>query len=138
MDLDKLLHSVKVKTLEETLWFQLKITDLPKPEWQYRFNSTRKWTFDFAWPQYFLAVEVEGVTPQGGRHQRIGGFLKDCEKYADAAMLGWHVLRFSGPQVKSGQALTCIEVVLTRIMQEKEQFNALTQRFTKSPPCQGQ
>lgn len=69
----------------------------------------RQWKFDFAFLDYRLAVEVEGIVMRrdkagnwqmGGRHANIAGFEEDCVKYAAAALLGWTVLRFSGGQVK--------------------------------------
>ena len=59
----------------------------------------RRWRFDFAWIEQKVAVEIEGLTQQGGRHQRIGGFLDDAEKYEMALLLGWSVYRVPGPWV---------------------------------------
>src|ERR1035437_4661972 len=56
-----------------------------QPLREFRFHPERKWRFDFAWPLYQLAVEIEGR----GRHQSFGGFEKDAEKYNAAAKLGW-------------------------------------------------
>ena len=58
-----------------------------------------------------MAVEVEGLGAGGtaGRHQRIGGFMGDLEKYAEAWAAGWRVLRVSTKHVKSGEALAWIE-----------------------------
>lgn len=74
-------------------------------EAEYRFHPTRKWRFDFAWPEMMIAVEIEGGTWAGGRHSRGKGFEKDCEKYNEAAILGWTVLRFTTRQVTSGVAV---------------------------------
>lgn len=75
---------------------------------EYVFAKPRRWRFDFAWPKRFLAVEVEGGIWIAGRHTRGGGFEKDNEKYAEAAILGWRILRVSPGQVKSGQAVDWI------------------------------
>jgi very-short-patch-repair endonuclease len=71
------------------------------------------WSFDFAWPEQRIAVEVEGVSVHkadgmfviGGRHGSIAGFKEDCEKYAWAAVMGWRVMRFEQGQVKAGLAI---------------------------------
>jgi len=64
---------------------------------EYKFHPTRKWRFDFALPDYKLAIEIDGgaFLPFGGRHGRGMGMVKDCEKYRAAADLGWRVWRFS-------------------------------------------
>lgn len=66
---------------------------LPQPEREYRFHPVRKWRFDYAWPTYMVALEVEGAVWVRGRHTRGSGFLKDMEKYNTAASMGWLVLR---------------------------------------------
>jgi len=66
---------------------------LGTPELEYKFDRWRKWRFDFAWPQFHVALEVEGGIFTGGRHSRGAGMKKDMEKYNSAAALGWRVLR---------------------------------------------
>ena len=73
----------------------------PIPE--FKFHPNRKWRFDFAWPAQKVAVEIEGITRGYGRHQRVEGFLGDCEKYEAALLLGWRVYRVPGQWVLSGR-----------------------------------
>jgi uncharacterized protein (UPF0128 family) len=75
---------------------------LPQPEREYRFHETRRWRFDYAFPDRKVALEVEGVTPSGGRHQRVKGYAADCEKYSVAAADGWRVIRATPRQLESG------------------------------------
>ena len=63
-------------------------------EREYRFHPERKWRFDFANPHMKVAVEIEGGAFSGGRHTRGAGFVADCEKYNQATVLGWRVLRY--------------------------------------------
>lgn len=79
---------------------------------QYQFHPTRKWAFDFAWPQRKVALEVEGGTRTGGRHVRGDGYAADCEKYNSAVLAGWRLIRATGEQVKSGKALLWLEGLL--------------------------
>ena len=74
------------------------------PLWvtEHRFHPTRKWRFDFAWPDSMVAVEIEGGLRQSGRHQSYTGFLADAEKYEAALRLGWTVYRVPGPWVMEG------------------------------------
>jgi len=89
-----------------------------RPVEEHRFDTTRKWRFDFAWPDQLLAVEVEGITygDKGGRHQRGAGFEKDLEKYEAAQLQGWTVYRCSPAMVKSGRAISVITTLLTRLL----------------------
>lgn len=98
-----------MSALEDTLLFHIRAVGLPEPEREYKFHPVRRWRFDFAWPDKMLAVEAEGGTWSRGRHTRGGGFAKDCEKYNEAALLGWCVLRFTADTIKSGQAISTIE-----------------------------
>lgn len=79
---------------------------LPEPVPEYKFHDTRRWRFDWAWPQYRLALEVQGGLFTRGRHARGPALLKEHEKLNTAASLGWRVL-FATPQ----NVLTMIAVV---------------------------
>lgn len=98
--------------IEEAFALHLRTAKLPEPEREFAFHPTRKWRFDFAWPTLMVAVECEGGIWIGGRHSQPSGFLKDCEKYNSAAMLGWRVLRFPAASVKSGEALEMTKAAL--------------------------
>lgn len=105
----------RVSALEDTLAFQIKAAKLPKPEREFRFHPTRRWRFDFCWPQRRVALEVEGGIWTRGRHSRGGGMKADAEKYNEAALLGWTVIRVCGDHVRSGEALAWIERALARV-----------------------
>lgn len=66
---------------------------IPEPRRQFGFHPTRRWRFDFAWPAQRVALEMEGGTFTGGRHVRGLGYEMDIEKYNNAVVLGWAVLR---------------------------------------------
>jgi hypothetical protein len=78
----------------------------PATEWA--FTKDRKWRFDCVFPDSMVAVEIEGGTRKGGRHNRHAGFERDAEKYNEAAILGWKVLRFTSEQVKRGLAIDTV------------------------------
>lgn len=98
--------------LEEVLAFQLKAAKIKPPVREYQFYSKRKWRSDFVWPDDKLIVEVEGAIHARGRHVRSTGFIKDCEKYNHAVLLGYRVLRVTGEHITSGEALEWIEMAL--------------------------
>lgn len=79
---------------------------------EWRFHATRKWRLDFAWPSRLIALEVEGGTWVGGRHNQPASFARDCEKYNEAAILGWRVLRMTTNMVRTAEALAAIERAL--------------------------
>lgn len=98
--------------LEDTLEFYIRVNNLPEPVREFRFHPRRRWRFDLAWPAAQVAVEVEGGTWSGGRHTRGRGFGEDCEKYNEALILGWRVVRVTGEQIENGAALDWIRRVL--------------------------
>jgi hypothetical protein len=49
-------------------------------------------------------IEIEGgiYLAGGGRHNRGGGYAKDAEKYLEAALADWRVLRLTAAQLEIG------------------------------------
>lgn len=84
------------------------------PESEWAFTKNRKWRFDYVFPDSMVAVEIEGGTRLGGRHTRHSGFERDAEKYNEAAILGWKVLRFTTEAVKRGDAIDTVLRALGR------------------------
>ncbi|MCB8943741.1 MAG: hypothetical protein H6658_08295 [Ardenticatenaceae bacterium] len=84
---------------------------LPQPEREYLFHAERKWRFDYAWVVEGFALEFEGgiwLQTKEGRskgHAHPKRFIKDCEKYNEAALYGWSVLRVTGEMVEDGRAI---------------------------------
>ena len=81
---------------------------------EFRFDPTRRWRADFAFPAAMVLLEVEGGHWINGRHSRGTGFEADCEKYTIAAVLGYRVIRVTTGQVQSGFALQAVEAALGR------------------------
>lgn len=81
--------------LEEKIMNRIEHGKLPLPLEEYRFHPTRKWRFDFAYPNKKIAIEAEGGVFTRGRHSRGVGLSNDCEKYNAATILGWKVLRYT-------------------------------------------
>jgi very-short-patch-repair endonuclease len=97
---------------EDNLAALLRWEKLPQPEREYRFDPKRRWRFDFAWPLGTVAMEVEGGSWVGGAHTRGAHFEQDAEKYNEAALAGWLVLRVTPRQIDSGQAIEWIKRAL--------------------------
>ena len=104
-----------MSALEELLERHIKLTGIPAPAREYRFHPRRRWRFDFAWPLYRIAVEVDGGIYCRGRHVRGKGFERDAEKGNAAVLAGWRVLHFTPRMVRSGLAVQAIEILMKRI-----------------------
>ena len=89
---------------EQTLSLQLKVLKI-EFESEFKFHPTRTWRADFHLKGKKILVEVEGGIWSNGRHTRGNGYLGDLEKYNEATMMGYQVIRFSTEQVKSGSAI---------------------------------
>ncbi|MGD0771744.1 MAG: hypothetical protein ABSC05_02865 [Candidatus Solibacter sp.] len=79
---------------------------------EYEFFPGRKWRFDFALLDQKIAVEIEGGVFSFGGHSRGKGYEKDCEKYNNAVVMGWRVLRYSTDMVLRGDAINDILEIL--------------------------
>lgn len=101
-----------IRNLTEAL--ALKHALLVFREW--RFHPVRKWRFDLALAGLMIALEIEGGAWVQGRHVRGAGFLGDIEKYNEAQLLGWIVLRCTWAQVKNGEA----EALMSRAIKARE------------------
>jgi hypothetical protein len=111
------------------LEYQIRALKLPAPAREFRFaldhigggTEIRKrlkaarlkdWRFDFAWPDFKFAAEVEGGIFVNGRHTRGAGYREDCLKYHRAMALGWTIYRCDDSLVKNGSAVQLIEQLL--------------------------
>lgn len=105
---------MKQSDLEAMMAGSIRMNRLPEPVVEYRFAQSLKrgWRFDFAWPEQFVAVEVEGGTWVRGRHGRGKGMELDMEKYNMAAILGWIVLRFNDHHIENNMAADTIRTAL--------------------------
>lgn len=90
---------------------------------EYRFHATRKWRFDYAWPRWKVALEVEGgvfgftdpktgLRRSGGAHSSITGIKRDIEKYNHAAAMGWLVIRCLPTTLATGETMSFVKAAL--------------------------
>jgi very-short-patch-repair endonuclease len=97
---------------------QIRLTKLPEPQLEYQFHANRRWRFDFCWKQQLVACEVEGgiwmQTDKGYSkgHAHPERFEKDCEKYNEAALYGWLIIRVTPRMIGDGRALDWLERAL--------------------------
>ena len=83
---------------------------------EFRFDPDRRWRADFAHVESRTLIEIEGgiFLAGGGRHNRPQGFAADIEKYLEAALAGWHVLRLTEFQITAPMIERIIGFVRTR------------------------
>lgn len=97
---------------EEEIALQIRAFKLPAPTREFSFAKPRRWRFDFCWPDRMVALECEGGEWSAGRHNRGGGFNADCEKYSEAAIRGWKVIRVTGKMIREGLAIELLKRAL--------------------------
>lgn len=105
-------------TPERQFAFHVEHSPLPPPVPQYHFHPTRRWRFDFAWPEHRVAVEIDGLVWRPGgksRHTTPAGFRADLEKRNEATLLGWRVLHFEQDAVASGEAFETLKRLLVSL-----------------------
>ncbi len=61
-----------------------------------RHHPSRSWRAEFPHQPSRTLIEIEGGIYVNGRHNRGAGFAADLEKYLEAALAGWRVVRL-GP-----------------------------------------
>lgn len=102
--------------LEDTLAFWIGLSSLPEPVREFKAIPSRKFRWDFAWPEQKLLVEVNGGTWGKGGHSTGSGIARDYEKLNLANLAGWRCLIFTAAMVESGEAVgmiaKCLEVEL--------------------------
>lgn len=99
---------------------QIRLSELPEPVREYRFHANRQWRFDFSWKNVgkLVACEVEGgiwMQTKTGRskgHAHPKRFESDCEKYNEAALYGWLVIRVTPAMIRDGRAIDWLERAL--------------------------
>jgi very-short-patch-repair endonuclease len=72
------------------------LAEFPVFEREYRFHPTRRWAFDYAWPEKKVALEMHGGIYAGlPSHTMATQRERDYEKGNEAASLGWRVLQMT-------------------------------------------
>ena len=105
---------------EDLFGYQCQNYGLPPVARKLRFAQSlgRRWEFDYAFPAFKVAVEIDGICvlprcrrcyPRElvvlGRHASVTGIRGDREKYNAAALLQWYLLRFEPQDVTRKYAI---------------------------------
>ena len=92
--------------------------DLPDPEANFKFNSKRKWTFDFAWAYKKVAVEIDGgshlvrLSNRTGKPVAVGRHIQvaDLIRNDRATAEGWRVFHFTKDMLERDPVF-CVQCV---------------------------
>lgn len=78
---------------------------------EFFFHPLRKWRCDWIVKDTRVLVEFEGglFKKRAAGHNSVTGILRDIEKYNEAALLGFTVIRIAPNHVRSGEALKWVE-----------------------------
>lgn len=93
------------------------VCNLPPFIYEHRFDERekpRRWKFDTAIIRYKIAIEIEGGVFTQGRHTRGAGAVDDMEKYNQATLQGWAILRFTPDQMQQVETYRIIERLVSR------------------------
>lgn len=99
---------------------QIRAAGLREPRREYMFHAERRWRFDFDWKPYgyLVACEIDGgiwMQTKTGRskgHAHPQRFEKDLEKFNEAALYGWLVIRVTPAMIKDGRAIDWLKRAL--------------------------
>lgn len=105
--------AVKLVDLCNRYHLPLPIVDAKAKGLQFAAEFGRKFRFDAAWPVFRLAVEIHGGEWVGGRHATGAGLTADSVKHRHAVLLGWHILPFTGSELRESPAMVaaCIRAM---------------------------
>ena len=106
--------------LESRFLLLWRVAQGPPLEREVRFHTSRRWRADFAHMGSRTLIEIEGgiFIPGGGRHNRGSGYAKDAEKYLEAVLAGWTVIRLTAKQLEIG----LMERIVALVLREDSQF----------------
>lgn len=89
---DAEIRREKARMAREAFFAALDRAGIRRPVHEFAFLDGRRFRFDYAWPESFVALEVDGGLFSDGGHVRGAHIRTTHEKMNRAAGLGWRVL----------------------------------------------
>ena len=116
--------------LESKFLFLWRVAQGPALEREFGFHPARKWRADFAHLESRTLIEIEGgiFMRAGGRHTRGTGYAKDAEKYLEAALAGWTVIRLTEKQLD----LEFIERIVALLRQSSSSTETTSEQIRRT------
>ena len=103
--------------LESKFLLLWRVAQGPPLEREVKFHASRRWRADFAHFASRTLIEIEGgiFIPGGGRHSRGAGYANDAEKYLEAVLGGWTVIRLTEKQLNLDFIERIVSLVSSRV-----------------------
>lgn len=108
----KTIRQIKANNIRDNFFKILQSHKIEIPEHEFKFHAKRRWRFDYCWVSKKIALEVEGGIWINGRHNRGSGFIKDMEKYNNAALLGYRIIKCTPTSLVSIENIELIKNIL--------------------------
>lgn len=97
---------------QETFFLLLDQVNVPRPTPEHVFHNSRKWRFDYCWIDQMVVLEVEGGIFIRGRHSRGAGMKEDMDKYNEAAVLGYRIVKVVPTELCSFNTINLLRRIL--------------------------
>jgi very-short-patch-repair endonuclease len=105
----------KPKSRPYPVFYRLLCQEFGCPVEEFKFHPTRKWRFDYAYPEHRVAIEVEGLVRGGkSRHTTISGYIGDCDKYNQAILHGWKVIRLVQTEILKTSTIELLREIIIK------------------------
>ena len=116
--------------LESRFLLLWRVAQGPPLELELRFHASRFWRADFAHVASRTLIEIEGGIFQrgAGRHNRGAGYAKDAEKYLEAVLAGWTVIRLTEKQLD----LDFIERIVALLRQSSSSAETTSEQIRRT------
>lgn len=109
---EQALARAEATKARDKFFAQLRYAGVPLPEYEVVFHPTRKFRWDYAYPDAKLAIEVDGGIYSGGKHGQGVGIERDHEKQNMGAAVGWRVMRTTPRKLAKPTTVSLIKLAL--------------------------
>ena len=95
-----------------TFFSLLDTAGLERPTPEFMFHPIRRWRCDYCWIDQQIILEVEGGIFTNGRHSRGAGMKEDMNKYNEAAIMGYRIIRVVPTELSSIKTINILRRIL--------------------------